>query len=64
MANISLLKLEDGRVKTLDVGGNYIKTIGKSGVTDARIQDYSIIISNKTGKTKIYDLREHYEETL
>lgn len=64
MADISLFKIENGKAKALDSRGNYLKTIGDSGATDARIQGDSITISYDNGKTKMYDLRGTYKKTL
>jgi hypothetical protein len=64
MADIAMFKIEGGRAKALDAKGNFIKTVGDSGVRDARVQGDSITISYDTGKTKLYDIKGNFKKTL
>ena len=62
MTDIAMFKIEGGRAKALDAKGQ--KTVGDSGVTDARVQGNSITISYNNGKTKMYDKQGHFKKTL
>ena len=64
MTDIAMFKIEGGRAKALDAKGHFIKTVGDSGVTDARVQGDSITISYNNGKTKLYDKQGHFKKTL
>lgn len=64
MAEIAMFKIEGGRAKALDAKGSFIKTVGDSGVRDARVQGDSITISYDTGKTKLYDIKGNFKKTL
>lgn len=64
MAEISMFKIENGRAKALDAKGKFIKTIGDSDAIDARVQNDSITITYKNGKTKLYDRKGVFKKTL
>ena len=64
MAEIAMFKIEGGKAKALDAKGNFIKTVGDSGARDARVQSDSITISYDTGKTKLYDIKGSFKQTL
>jgi hypothetical protein len=64
MADISMFKIEKGKVKALDVKGNYIKVIGDANAIDARLQGDGITIAYENGKTKLYDIKGNFKKYL
>lgn len=64
MNSIELLKIENGKTKAYTAKGTFIKFIGDSGATDARVQGGVITISYNTGKTKIYDMNGVFKKYL
>lgn len=64
MADIAMFKIENGKAKGLDAKGTFVKYVGDSGATDARIQGDSITVSYVNGKTKMYDIKGVFKKNL
>lgn len=64
MADITMFKIENGKAKGLDAKGSFVKFVGDSGATDARIQGDAITISYSNGKTKMYDSKGNFKKNL